>query len=203
FHESLKQCFIGARRTLDKAEDQWVTELSYLNFEAFPTNPVILLGDTIATGGTIQKIIKTAVNHARDPQAIILYSIAGSVLGAYKLHQLEQKLGVPIYSFFSNALFGVEPNGTDMPWLHPVTVMTSEIRQKAIQTYGSKLGREWCAVWDWGERAKDPQSHLRNLLARLNLYLEDPTYSAHRDRLERIKHEVEESMEKRLARLKF
>ncbi|MFO8020172.1 MAG: hypothetical protein R6U96_16225 [Promethearchaeia archaeon] len=203
FHESLKQCFIGARRTLDEAQDQWITELSYLNFEALPPNPIILLGDTIATGGTIQQIIKTTISHTQDPQAIVLYSIAGSVLGAYKLHQLERELNVPIYSFFSNALFGVAPNGTDMPWFHPVTVMSSEIRQKAMQTYGPELGKAWCAVWDWGERAKDPQKHLRDILSRINLYLDDSDYSEHWDTLEMMKKKVEDSMENRLAPLKL
>jgi hypothetical protein len=199
FHESLKQCFIGAQRKLDQHKNQWFTKLSYLNFEALPSQPVILLGDTIATGGTIQKIIKTTAETADKPQAIILFSIAGSALGAHKLHKLERELDLPIYSFFSNALFGVAENGTDMPWLHPATLMSTDIRYKALETYGHKLGKEWCAIWDWGERAKDPQRHLEDLLERINYYLKKSGYENLKENLLILKTKVKESMEKRLA----
>jgi hypothetical protein len=203
FNESLKQCFIGARRIINDSQNEWITELSYLNFEALPEDPVVLLGDTIATGGTIKKIIKTTIDHAKNPRAIVLYSIAGSSIGAYKLHALENELHVPIYAFFSNALFGVAPNGTDMPWLHPATITTPQIREEVLKVYGERLGREWCAIWDWGERAKDPYKHLQHLLTKIQADLEQLEYNDLHKKLSLFKEEVQQAIEKRQAALQI
>ncbi|MHA2433803.1 MAG: hypothetical protein ACXADO_11290, partial [Candidatus Thorarchaeota archaeon] len=120
FGETINRCFIGARRNLTSTG--WVTDLSYENFEAMSPDPIILIGDTIATGGTIESIINAIVDNCKDIKAIIIYSIAGGLVGAIRITQLAERLKMPIYQFYSNAIFGVEPNGTDMPWLHPGTI---------------------------------------------------------------------------------
>ncbi len=164
FGETINRCFIGAKRHL--SESGWMTELSYLNFEAMTVQPLILIGDTIATGGTIESIIEATLNHSSGVRAIVVYSIAGGLKGAVRLKQLADRIQPPIYTFYSNAIFGVEPNGTDMPWLHPGTVVSPEIRDEAETVYGSDLGRRWCSIWDWGDRAKHPLKHLHELLER-------------------------------------
>jgi hypothetical protein len=166
FGETVSRCFIGARRHLTPTG--WKTDLSYKNFEALSPSPVILIGDTIATGGTMESIIEATMNEASDVRAIIVYSIAGGLQGAIRLKELADKIELPIYTFYSNAIFGVEDNGTDMPWLHPGTIITSETRRKAEEAYGSDLARRWCCIWDWGDRAKHPLKHLKELLERCN-----------------------------------
>ncbi len=164
FGETLSTCFIGAKRHLTPSG--WVTSLAYENFEAMPARPVVLIGDTIATGGTTACIIESMLNHSHDAQAVIVYAIAGGVRGAVRLKSLADRLDVPVYLFHSNAAFGVEANGTDMPWLHPGTICSPEVRSKALDAYGPELGRRWCSVWDWGDRAKNPVRHLEQLRAR-------------------------------------
>ena len=82
------------------------------------------------------------------------------------MKKLADKVDIPIYMFFSNAIFGVESNGTDMPWLHPGTIVSPSVRKQAESVYGPDLGKRWCSIWDWGDRAKHPLKHLDELLDR-------------------------------------
>jgi hypothetical protein len=194
FGETINRCFVGAKRHL--TPNGWETELSYLNLEALPPEPVILVGDTIATGGTIVRIIESTLAKSLDARAIIIYSIAGGVPGALSIKELEESAQVPIYLFFSNAIFGVEDNGTDMPWLHPGTIVSSGIRKKAISAYGPELGKHWCCVWDWGERAKYPLKHLQDLLERCENELSEATDDNTRSILNKIQKETREAIER-------
>jgi hypothetical protein len=199
FGETISRCFIGARRHLTPTG--WKTDLSYKNFEALSPGPLILIGDTIATGGTIESIIEATLSQASDVRAILVYSIAGGLQGAIRLKEMADKIDPPIYTFYSNAIFGVETNGTDMPWLHPGTIVTSETKRKAEEAYGSDLARRWCCIWDWGDRAKHPLKHLEELLGRCNSELisiaDDKTHKVLND----IKNETCKAIEKWKFRL--
>jgi hypothetical protein len=195
FGGTINRCFVGAKRHLTSSG--WETELSYLNFEALSPESVILIGDTIATGGTITSIINSTLEKSDDVRAIIIYAIAGGVLGAHKIKETEELTQVPIYCFFSNAIFGVETNGTDMPWLHPATIVSSENRKKAIAAYGSYLGKQFCSIWDWGERAKYPLKHLKQLLERCEGELSKVTEDSTKQILQRIQLETQKAIESR------
>jgi hypothetical protein len=192
FGETINRCFIGAKRRLTKTG--WITDLAYLNFEAMPKSPLIIIGDTVATGGTLEAIIRESLKVAPDARALLLYSIAGGVVGAAKVRELEQELDIPVYFFFSNAIFGVEENGTDMPWLHPGTITTESNRRTAEDHYGADLGARWCCIWDWGERAKQPLEHLRNLLARCARELQEAQSSQTSAILEKVKLKTQETI---------
>jgi hypothetical protein len=194
FGETISRCFIGARRHLTPTG--WKTDLSYKNFEALSPSPVIFIGDTIATGGTVESIVEATLSQASDVRAILVYSIAGGLQGAIRLKELSNQIEPPIYTFYSNAIFGVEANGTDMPWLHPATLATSEMKMKAEDAYGSELARRWCCIWDWGDRAKHPMKHLEELLERTDrelLSIEDGKTS---DVLSKIRNETATALEK-------
>ena len=179
FGETINRCFIGAKR--HPSPLGWVTELSYMNFEALPENPLVIVGDTIATGGTIEGILEAIIDQEPNIQAIIIYSIAGGLSGAVRLRKFTERVNIPVYLFFSNAIFGVEPNGTDMPWLHNGTIVSPDLRKKALSIYGRDLGKRWCSVWDWGDRAKHPLKHLRELLERCETELaKEPDVSTSR-----------------------
>jgi hypothetical protein len=192
FGETINRCFVGASRNLTPTG--WITELSYENFEALSDHPVIIIGDTIATGGTIERIIDATISRSDNIQAIIIYSIAGGILGAIRLKQISQRVNIPIYSFFSNAIFGVEENGTDMPWLHPGTIASKTNREIAKSTYGSILARRWCSIWDWGDRSKHPLKHLRELIERCQNELKDVQDKTTEEILTKIKKESEASL---------
>ncbi len=197
FGETINRCFIGAKRSL--TPQGWITQLAYENFEAMTSEPLIVIGDTIATGGTIERIIESIMAHVREVKAIIIYSIAGGLIGAVRLRQLAERIDAPIYCFFSNAIFGVTDNGTDMPWLHPATIMSPNTRQLALDAYGPELGRRWCSVWDWGERAKQPTTHLERLQQRCMTEMERIHDPPTRSILQRILTATELAMQVRLS----
>ncbi|MHA2117484.1 MAG: hypothetical protein ACW98J_01075 [Candidatus Thorarchaeota archaeon] len=188
FGETISRCFIGARRHLTPTG--WKTDLSYMNFEALSPSPVILIGDTIATGGTVESIIETTLSQASEVRGILVYSIAGGLQGAIRLKELADQIAPPIYTFYSNAIFGVEANGTDMPWLHPGTITTPEMRHKAEEVYGPDLASRWCCIWDWGDRAKHPLKHLEELLERSNHELISAEEGKTSDILNKIRDET-------------
>jgi hypothetical protein len=194
FGEAISRSFIGAKRQLSPSG--WITELAYENFEALPPKPVIFIGDTIATGGTIERIVDCTIAQASDIRAIIIYAIAGGLTGAIRIKQLADRIGVPICLFCSNAIFGVEANGTDMPWLHPGTIASPGNRKKAVAAYGSDLGRRWCSVWDWGERAKNPSSHLERLLERCDVELSSNVSGQTKTIVGRIQTETKNVLDK-------
>ena len=68
-----------------------------------------------------------------------------------------------LYLFFAQAFFGLEDNGTDMPFFHSDTIMTPETKQQ--------LGKEpavrdivKCAIFDWGDRCKNPSNHYKEFI---------------------------------------
>ncbi len=201
FGESINRCFIGARRHVTPTG--WVTELSYENFEAMPSEPLILIGDTIATGGTIERIVESTLKHSSGVRAIVIYSIAGGLAGAVRIKEMADQIEIPTYLFYSNAIFGVEPNGTDMPWLHPGTIVTPETRRKAEDAYGPDLGRRWCSVWDWGDRAKHPLKHLRGILEKCEDELDTVDSDETRRILDRIRRETDTAIKNLLSPLKL
>jgi hypothetical protein len=194
FGETISRCFIGARRHLTATG--WKTDLSYKNFEALSPSPVILIGDTIATGGTVESIIEATMNQASDVRAVLIYSIAGGLQGAIRLKEIADQIDPPIYTFYSNAIFGVEPNGTDMPWLHPGTIATPETKQKAEEAYGPELARRWCCIWDWGDRSKHPMKHLEELLERCDQELISIEEGKTKEVLKKIRKETVAALER-------
>ncbi len=193
FGETINRCFVGAKRHLTPSG--WETELSYENYEALSPNPVIMIGDTIATGGTIERIIDATLSRAEEARAIIIYSIAGGLMGAIRMKQISERINLPIYTFFSNAIFGVEPNGTDMPWLHPGTITSETNREIARSSYGPDLGRRWCCVWDWGDRSKHPLKHLHELIERCDGELREVKDETTRELLMKFRKESESALD--------
>ncbi len=172
-----------------------MTELAYENFEALSPESVILVGYAIATGGAIERIFDAPLARGPDIRAVIVYSTAGGLIGAQRLKQLAERMHVPIYLFFSNAIFGVESNGTDMPWLHPGTILSPEIRAKAEAAYGADIGRRWCCVWDWGDCAKQPLKHLEMLLGRCDEELSTDVTQKSKRVLEKVRRETQSVLE--------
>ena len=168
FHQMINRCFIGIRR-FQKPDGSWDTQASYSNFEGLSeeTN-LVFIGDTIATGVTMTRVIQMVQAHIQSPVHFIIISIAGSFIGAQRIIKLEKSLqssfkGTTIHCFFTQAFFGLETNGTDMPILHPDTITTNEFRDYARSKLGDYLGRHLCSVLDWGKRTNSPQKHLEEL----------------------------------------
>ncbi len=194
FGETINRCFIGARR--HRTPTGWKTKLAYENFEALPKEPLVIIGDTIATGGTLERIINSLLAQNAEIRAIIIFSIAGGLPGAVRVKEVADRVNAPMYLFYSNAIFGVEDNGTDMPWLHPATITTHETRERALSTFGPELGRRWCSIWDWGDRSKHPLKHLHDLLDQCEYELTQPISEATRKVVLHVRNKVMQSIER-------
>ncbi len=181
YNFSLPRGFIGIRR-FHKPDGLWDTEVSYTNFEALNDDlKVIFIGDTIATGVTITKVIQMIQAQLPVPLTFVIISIAGSLIGAQRIIQLEEHLQknfpeTEIWCLFTEAYFGLEANGTDMPILHPESICTSDLRELTLKRLGEYLGRNLCSVLDWGKRTNAPLKHYTELIEVLHeLKIKNPS----------------------------
>jgi hypothetical protein len=169
YNRPLSRSFIGIRR-FQKTDGRWESDVSYTNFEALADSPkAIVIGDTIATGSTMTKVIQMVQARLATPVTFILISIAGSLIGARRIVKLEKSLqqsfpGTSIWCLFTEAYLGLEPNGTDMPILHPDSISTSNLKELTVKRLGEYLSRNLCSVLDWGKRTNAPSKHYSELL---------------------------------------
>jgi hypothetical protein len=169
YKKPLSRSFIGIRR-FQKPDGRWDSTTSYTNFEALAESPkAIVIGDTIATGVTMTKVIQMVQARLATPLTFIIISIAGSLIGAQRIVKLEESLqrsfpGTSIWCLFTEAFLGLEANGTDMPILHPDSISTTGLRELTKKRLGEYLGRNLCSVLDWGKRTNAPSKHYDELL---------------------------------------
>lgn len=175
FGLALPQCFIGIkRRRVEGTEGGFIALATYENFESLPETANIIIGDTIATGATIQKSVYHLLDalHERKGRLknLVICSLACSVTGAGIIGEVEEKVvaefpRAKVHLIVAEELFHLMPNGTDMRFLHADAVMPDETRKRILRTYGEYLGRKMkCAVFDWGTRCKNPIRHYEEFL---------------------------------------
>ena len=119
----------------------------------------LIIGDTIGTGTTLRYVLEWVLQlRTRNPLNVIVFTIAGS-----KNHILRDFVSkhIPTFNiYFANAAWFLNPkNGTDLGFI------TDEIHPNALKYIEHKCGKHFikhmkCAVWDWGDRFNDIQSHL-------------------------------------------
>jgi hypoxanthine-guanine phosphoribosyltransferase len=169
FDLPLKRNFVGIRRK-QETNGEWAVETSYTNFEGLTEDvEMVLIGDTIATGVTLSELIRMIQEKMKKPMKFVIISIAGTLDGAKRLVRLEKKLnikfpGTEIWCLFTEAYFGLEENGTDMPINHPDSITSNELKKEALSALGSYLSRNLCSILDWGKRTNAPKKHLIELL---------------------------------------
>lgn len=181
FHKSIRQAYIGIKR--HEKDGRWQAEATYFSFDAIPDNATVIIGDTIATCSSIKKAVGELINEFEGKKLkikkIIVYTIAGTALAARILKQTEDKMKkkfpeAKIYYFASEALFGLEENGSDMPFFHKDTIMTPEIK-KMLNNHPAIAKRMKCCVFDWGDRCKNPQRHYKELIEYIDQSLKKET----------------------------
>ncbi|MFW9996381.1 MAG: hypothetical protein ACFFD4_30340 [Candidatus Odinarchaeota archaeon] len=181
FSHQLQMCFVGAKRYLKNGV--WDTHMDYFNLEAMPDNPFILIGDTIATGGTIVRLLENILENLEKIRGVAIFTICGALEGGKRLKTIEKKVREKkgeFYLVYANAAFGLAENGTDMPWLHKDTITIDILADEARNVYG-ELADKFCAVWDWGQRAKSPIAHLKEFLGICNGYRDKAIKSGKND----------------------
>ncbi len=172
---ALPQCFLGIKRKRLLGQDgEFTAVATYENFESLPNHATILIGDTIATGATLEKGIETILNaiHERSfvLDKLVVVTLAGSVDGAKRLQKIEEHIkrqfpSFTLYHIACEQLFHLMPDGTDLRFLYPDAVMPQKTREKTLELYGEELGKDMkCAVFDWGTRCKNPQGHYHEFM---------------------------------------
>lgn len=176
FGFALQQCFIGIQRQrVEGKEGEFRAVAGYENFEALPDNAHVLIGDTVATGSTLVKGIQLLLDAAEEKgvslSGITVFTLAGSSVGARKLarlaktHILPQHPNCKVSLYACEMLFHLMPDGTDLRFLMPDSIMPEESGQEALSRYGKYLSKNMrCAVFDWGTRCKNPRAHCKEFL---------------------------------------
>ena len=202
FNRALPQAFIGFFMYF--LYNHWVYYLSYRNVDSLPEKSFLIIGDTIATGSTLFAILHEIRREVDHIEGIAIFSMAGGLPGARLLSKMEKIFGgTKIILYQTNALFGLMENGTDMPWLHPETITTPELKAKAIDNYGEYLAEKWCTIWDWGERCNSSSKYLTTLLETIERYLTFEIDDAARSKLLYFKEQTQIEINKILSKLKM
>jgi len=206
FNEAIPQCFLGIKRQrVEGSDGEFTAVATYENFESLPDNATIIIGDTIATGATLEKgiyhIFETLQTKKMKLENLVICSLACSVNGAQKMKDIEKrmKLNFPdakAHLIVCEELFHLMPDGTDLRFLYDDCVMPEETRKRIMERYGQKLGKEMkCAVFDWGTRCKNPIKHYHEFLEYVDNALKQDQDEKTMATLQKMKKETEESLE--------
>lgn len=206
FGRALPQCFLGIKRQrLEGTDGGFTAVATYENFESLPDNAVVIIGDTIATGATLQKgiyhLFESLEMRKQKITDLVVFSLACSVDGAKKLKEIEQKMrrdfpGSRVHFFACSQLFHLMPDGTDLRFLYDDAVMPEEARRAVLENYGEELGKKMkCAVLDWGTRCKNPIKHYHEFIEAADGMLKEVDGVKGRGVLERMKRETEAALE--------
>jgi len=175
YGRALPQCFLGIKRQrIEGTEGGFTAVATYENFESLPDNATVIIGDTIATGATLQKgihhLLDSFEERSYNLENLVVCSLACSVNGARLMKEVEKRVkrdfpDAKVYLFVAEELFHLMPDGTDLRFLYDDCVMPDETRKRILDTYGEYLGKEMkCAVFDWGTRCKNPIKHYHEFL---------------------------------------
>jgi hypothetical protein len=200
---SIPQCFLGVKRQrVEGTEGDFIAVSKYENFESLPKNACIIIGDTIATGSTLVeslgKLESIMEAEGAKLNKLVVCSLACASAGARKLAELEKRIKKRNPEFelclvAAEGLFHLMPDGTDMRFLHPDSIMPGATREYTLERYGKFLGKEMkCAVFDWGTRCKNPAQHYSEFMKFAERILKTPGLDGQgKKEVERMKREVE------------
>ncbi|MBN3037027.1 MAG: hypothetical protein JW834_01135 [Candidatus Diapherotrites archaeon] len=149
---------IDSKRKLD---GKWTARLSRQNLSDLRSGQTIIIGDTIATGVSLEHVITYVIDYAKesniDINKFVVFTIAGAKQGMERLRTLD----ADIEMYYSNAMFRLHENGTDLLW------NGAEYEPSAMAQFFERLGGfapyMKCAIWDWGDRFRNPQKHLQEI----------------------------------------
>lgn len=206
YNLALPQCFLGIKRQrVEGSVGEFNAVATYENFESMPDDATVIIGDTIATGATLQKGIYHLLNAIElrklNLKNLIICSLACSVNGARLMKEVEERVkrnfpDASLFFFAAENLFHLMEDGTDLRFLYEDNIMPDETRNRILETYGEFLGREMkCAVFDWGTRCKNPIKHYNEFLGFADEMLQRDMDEKSRSVMENMKKETLEKLE--------
>ena len=205
FGFALPQCFLGIKRQrVEGSEGEFTAVATYENFESLPDNATVIIGDTIATGATLQKgiyhLLESLTEKKYKLENLIICSLACSVHGAKVLKEVETHVslnfpGAKVYLFVTEELFHLMPDGTDLRFFYADAIMPEETKKRIMERYGEFLGKEMkCAVFDWGTRCKNPVKHHHEFMEFVNYIKKKKMDSKSAEIIGRMERETKEML---------
>lgn len=172
----LPQCFIGARR-FRISKEEFGAEISYCNFDPLPNDGVLLMGDTIATGASVNQTLGEVRDELlkRDYgiKKLLVFSIAAAFRGCTRLLEWEEKFkehwpNFKVYLFAAEELFGLD-EGTHLRFRkEDEAIVPEETKAYVSKVYGDYetafLPGNICAIFDWGDRIFRLRQHLEDVM---------------------------------------
>lgn len=144
-------------------EGNWDAVIKNMDLSQLESDQTILIGDTIATGISLHQVLNTLVEYAGrqeiDLGPVHIFTIAGSRDSLERLRMLPLDLIV----HFANAEYGLATNGTDL--LFENAVFNPKAHDELHERLGPFYKKMKCAVWDWGDRFRNPKEHLKEIKA--------------------------------------
>lgn len=205
FNAAIPQCFLGIKRQrVEGSEGAFTAVATYENFESLPDNATVIIGDTIATGATLQKGIYHLLDSFGERgyrlDNLVVCSLACSINGAHLMKEIERRVmrefpEARVWLFAAEELFHLMPDGTDLRFLYEDALVPELTRKRTLELYGEFLGKEMkCAVFDWGTRCKNPIKHYHEFLEFANGMLEKELDEKSRSVLSKMKQETEQAL---------
>jgi hypothetical protein len=171
FGQDIPRILLGAKR--ECRNSGWVADINYRNLEAWIEDPTIMIADTIATGCTIIAVLEH-LKSIKDFKRLVISGFAISRKGAEVIEEFCRKEGIKVKFYVGGGLLGLAENGTDMPIIHPESVICEALRKEAIKAYGEDMAGKVCAIWDWGRRNQAFQQHLEEVKEKIGKFGKDP-----------------------------
>ncbi len=205
FSAAIPQCFLGIKRQrVEGSEGAFTAVATYENFESLPDNATVIIGDTIATGATLQKgiyhLLDSLDSKGYKLENLVVCSLACSVNGARLMKDVEKRVrrdfpDAKVYLIVAEELFHLMPDGTDLRFLYDDAIMPDEARERILKEYGQFLGREMkCAVFDWGTRCKNPIKHYHEFLEWIGEMKDSDTDGKAKEVLASMERETKEAL---------
>lgn len=180
---TLQRSLISCRRFRKEGKGWNARVESYLNFEAFEEidegrDKTIVIGDTIATGGTLATVIPFLIRWFKERgeglERILVLSHAASLNGLNRLREVGEETGISLAVATSNVIAHLRDDGTALRWEDPgypkgwaggEAIVPEPISSQVNKFFGCEwLKGEINLCGDWGKRGNAPLGHLNEAL---------------------------------------
>lgn len=146
-----------------------------------PDSGLLLIGDTVATGATLAGVISSLMDTAEKNQSrlpkIVVFTIAGAKEALERLKpvdaRLRERFNEELHIIYANAQLKLNGNGTDLEFVKDIhsaqPEFVNEFHPQAIEMLHRVEGfvafapRMKCAIWDWGDRFREIEKHMKEV----------------------------------------
>ncbi|GAB1820030.1 hypothetical protein [Herbidospora sp. RD11066] len=143
-----------ATSRVDVSGDSAKISVAYSQMES-PAR-TLLIGDTVASGGTIIEAIRTYLER-HDLERLYVLSYAGAGIGAQRIARFCAENAIECTFLFGLGIFGLGDNGFDLSFLHPDTVASTKYKEDAHIQFSGKPAS--AVGWDFGSQAMAPEKY--------------------------------------------